>query len=62
VQVALNIREDAGVAYAEEYIDQFSTVDKTAMAQMLAYIKKFGYKRAKELVTAGIDFPEYKVV
>ena len=59
VQMALNIREDAGVAPCEEYIQQFPRADREAMAEMLGYINKFGYKKAKELVTEGVKFPEY---
>jgi hypothetical protein len=57
--MAINIREDAGVAPAEDYISQFTKVDRLAMAEMLAYMKQHGYKRTRELVTAGVSFPEY---
>lgn len=62
LQVFMNLREDAGAAYAEEYIVQFPKADREAMAEMYQYIKKNGYKKARDLVTAGVDFPEYSNV
>jgi hypothetical protein len=59
LQVAINIREDAGVAPAEEYINQFSKPDRQAMADMLAFMQKNGRKRTREIVTTGVSFPEY---
>ena len=59
VQMAINLREFSGKAYAEEYIQQFPKADREAMAEMLGYIQKNGYKKARELATEGVTFPEY---
>lgn len=51
-----NIFTDFGKESASEYIEQFSQGERKQMFVMQAYIKKFGYKFAKEKVTEGLEF------
>ena len=57
-----NLYEDRGKAYAEDYLLQFDVADRLKMANILSAIKSYGHKRVKEIVTQGIEFPEYPSV
>ena len=55
---ARNLVEDKGHAYAEDYLNQFSKDERLVIAMIGLSIAKVGEKKTRELVTAGIDFPE----
>ena len=51
-----NIKSDFGINSVKEYINQFSEYEKKQIAVMLAYIEKFGVKKAQDECTAGVEF------
>jgi len=54
-----NLFEDSGKMYAKEYVSQFSPKERLAIAQTIAAVRKFGPKRVQQIVTEGLEFPEY---
>jgi hypothetical protein len=53
-----NIMEDAGRAYAEEYVEQFNTVDQTNIALVAKLIKKQGYKATVKFIRENVVFED----
>jgi hypothetical protein len=56
--VANNLKEDAGRAYAEEYLNQFSTVDQTNIFLIGSLLRKQGYKATIEFIRQNVIFEE----
>lgn len=54
VQVACNLRADTGMAYAEDYINQFTREEKNEMNIMLGLIRKVGWEQARKLVNKNL--------
>lgn len=57
-----NIMEDSGKAYAEDYIGQFSAVDRKSMLSMFNLIKKIGVRNTQKFVTDGLEFIDLEEV
>ena len=56
--MAFNILEDNGRAPLEEYLKQFSYVERQAISKVVKMVKDLGHKRVKEIVTDGLTFTD----
>jgi hypothetical protein len=56
--VASNLLEDGGRAAVEDYVEDFTDKEKADMQAMYLYVKKYGYKKAKDVVTEGLEFTD----
>lgn len=54
VQFSVNMRQDLGQAYTEEYINSFSDKEKQDMAQMLAFVRRVGWDQARKIINSVI--------
>ncbi len=52
-----NLREDAGAAVAQEYINNLSKEDNHQMIYMAMLVKKVGKDKVKEFVLNNTEFP-----
>ena len=56
--MANNIFEDYGMAPAQEYLDQFNSVDKDNIRKMAQLLKTKGYEYVKRFVRENTVFEE----
>lgn len=57
----LNIKTDLGADAMKEYVSQFNEQEMKQVGIMLAYMSKYGKKKAMEECTAGIEFTDDQV-
>lgn len=56
-----NIHSDLGKEKVAEYIENFTQAERKQMFIMQNFIKKFGYKKAKDLCTSNVQFEDVEI-
>lgn len=54
--VAANLKQDAGQAALEDYLDQFSPEEQADIQTMYKLIRTHGVRRIQKMVTSGLNF------